>query len=148
MAAESSDRYRLFAATYLVLEQGSKILLLRRFNTGYKDGFYSLPGGHFNGGETARACMVREASEEVGITIRPEDLTVAHTMHRCTPSREYVDFYLLAHAWEGTPSLNEPDKCDDLQWCARKNLPENLVPEVRQALDCMDQGIPYSEFGW
>ena len=33
-------------ASLLILEENSKVLLLRRFDTGYEDGNYTLPSGN------------------------------------------------------------------------------------------------------
>ena len=142
------EHFRIYVATYLVLKIGEKVLLLRRCNTGYRDGYYSLVGGHLDGGEKVTHCMVREAKEEIGITLNPEDLRVVHVAHRIKPDREYIDMYLLADKWVDDPTIKEPEKCDDLQWSEAGNLPDNTVPEVKEALENIDKGIFYSEFGW
>ncbi len=41
----------------------------------------------------------------------------------------------------------EPDKCDDLQFFPLDNLPDMIEP-FRGAIDCIQKGITYSEFGW
>lgn len=56
----SKERFRLIVAVYLILRQNGKILLARRANTGYADGFYSLPAGHLDGDELATEGMARE----------------------------------------------------------------------------------------
>jgi len=43
---------KIVPAAYLVLRDGHNILLLRRFNTGYEDGKYSMIAGHVEDGET------------------------------------------------------------------------------------------------
>ena len=58
-------------SSYLFLIEEDKILLQRRFQTGFEDGSYGVPAGHLDGGETARAGCVREVSEEIGVTINP-----------------------------------------------------------------------------
>ncbi len=40
-------RFVLRSACYLILIREGKILLLRRFNTGWEDGKYTLIFGHF-----------------------------------------------------------------------------------------------------
>ena len=54
-------------AAYLVLIKEKKILLLRRFNTGYEDGNYSFIAGHVEKSESFTACIIREAKEEANI---------------------------------------------------------------------------------
>ena len=123
------------------------MLLLRRFGTGWRDGEYTLPAGHVDGSETIRAELCREALEEIGIAIEPRALKFAHVMHQ-RDNHEYIDFYFTTKTWNGEPKNCEPNKCDDLGWFSLKNLPENILPNVRQALAAYTSNESYSEFGW
>lgn len=73
-----------------------------------------MPAGHLDGGETAREGGVREIKEEIGIVIKPEDMTVVHVMHRKAKNDERIDFFMTARKYTGEIVNNEPDKCDDL----------------------------------
>jgi 8-oxo-dGTP diphosphatase len=142
------DRFSLRSAVYAMLIKDGHILLLRRFNTGWMDGWYSLPAGHLDGGETVTSATVREAREETGVEVLQKDLEIVHVMHRKTTNREYIDFFLTASTWQGTPRVAEPDKSDDLQWFPIDSLPENTVESVRHAIECHQIGVNFSEFGW
>lgn len=142
------ERFRFYGAAYLVLISDGKVLLSRRYNTGYQDGNYSLVAGHLDGGETAKQCIVREAREETGIVLCMEDLEVVHVMQRKIPPREYFDIYIRAQTWDGDITNMEPGKCDDLTWCCPDTLPKNMVPDVKCALENIGNDIHYSEFGW
>ncbi|WP_294678423.1 NUDIX domain-containing protein [uncultured Fluviicola sp.] len=144
----SGEQFKIYIAAYLVLLKKKEVLLLRRFNTGYRDGMYSLVAGHLEHGETAEQCIIREAKEEADITLLPEDLLVKHVMHRRTKDREYIDVYVTAANWNGTIQNMEPHKCDDLSWFSMDSLPENTIDEVVFALKNIEQGIFYSNFGW
>lgn len=135
-------------ASYLFLIQDEKILLQRRFQTGFEDGNYGVPSGHLDGGETAREGGAREMHEELGITIDPQDLNVVHVMHRKAAEDERIDFFVVATKYEGTIVNNEPHKCDDLQFFPFEELPSNTVDYVRQAIERYRSGVFYSEFGW
>ncbi|NTW22178.1 NUDIX domain-containing protein [Candidatus Falkowbacteria bacterium] len=141
------ERFRAYVAAYLVLVKDGQVLLLRRYNTGYQDGNYSLVAGHLDGGETASQCIIREAAEEAGIVLESVDLEVSHVMHRISSDREYFDIYLTASKWSGEVKNMEPEKCDELAWYPLDNLPKNVLPEVKQALDDIRMGVHYSEIG-
>ena len=141
------DRHRVAFAVYLLIERDSEILLLRRANSGWNDGKYTLVAGHVDAGESARTAMVREAAEEVGISLGQEDLDLVHTMYR-NDRDPYVDLYFRATRWSGEPRIMEPDKAGDLRWFPVGSLPSELVSTVRSALSCIQSGNIYSEDGW
>ena len=142
-----TERFRLRAAVHLFLIRGDEILLLRRFNTGYEDGNYSVIAGHLDGDEEVIAAALREAREEVAIVIAPEDVAVVGVMHR-KEADEYIHFFLVASRWAGTITNREPDKCDALAWFPLDGLPANVVPYVRRALDNYRRGRWFDSNGW
>lgn len=127
------NRARFPTTVHLFFIRGGEILLSRRLNTGYRDGEYSVPAGHLDGGETVVAAGCREAREEVGVALAEDDLAFSGVMHRIE-DEERVDFFFLVRAWSGEPFNNEPEKCSDLRWFPLDALPENTVPYVRQAI--------------
>ncbi len=140
-----TERFKIIPAVYLILVRDNKILLLRRYGTGYFDGNYSLPAGHLDGEETLKQAMIREAKEEIGIGLDAADLKLVHTMNRRIPGNERVDFFFTAKEWQGNPKIMETDKCDDLSWFDLNNLPENIIPCIKQAIDSFLSNIVYSE---
>jgi 8-oxo-dGTP pyrophosphatase MutT (NUDIX family) len=134
-------------AVHLLLIKERKILLLRRYNTGYEDGNYSVVAGHLDGNEEIKAAMIREAREEAGIEISPSDIEVVGVMHVLT-DEEYVSFFLSASAWSGEIVNMEPHKCDDLSWFDLDNLPQNTIPYIRRAIENYRNGIWFDSLGW
>ncbi len=137
-----------FAVTvHLFFFRGNQILLIRRFNTGYADGQYSVPAGHLDGNETVVAAARREAEEEVGVKLKAENIIYSSVMHRLN-DEERVDFFVNVQKWDGEPINAEPDKCDDLLWTDVDALPPNTIPYIKQALHNHRNGIKFDEFGW
>ncbi len=134
-------------AVHLFFRRGDSILLLRRFNTGWEDGQYSVPAGHVETGETVTQAAVREAREEVGVNLTRDQLRVVHIMNRKSED-ERIDFFLAVGGWDGEIVNAEPEKCDDLAWFPVASLPVNLIPYVRRAFENYQAGLVYSEFGW
>jgi ADP-ribose pyrophosphatase YjhB (NUDIX family) len=122
-------------------------LLLRRFNTGYADGQYSVPAGHLDGGETVIAAARREGQEETGVSIEAEDVVFSSVVHR-KDGDERVDFFVHVREWQGEPANTEPDKCDELRWANVDELPDDVIPYVRKAIQNHRDGIRFLEFGW
>jgi 8-oxo-dGTP pyrophosphatase MutT (NUDIX family) len=142
-----SKRFKLVSAVHLFLVRDNRVLLLRRHNTGYQDGKYSVVAGHLDGGERVKEAAVREAREEVGLNITPPDLDVVGVMHRLADD-ERIDFFLASTAWSGRIRNAEPDKCDRLGWFDIDDLPENVIPYVRRALENYRSGRWFDSFGW
>lgn len=135
------------SAVHLFFIQDEQILLLCRANTGYMDGYFSVVAGHIEPGETVLEATIREAGEEAGLGLDPENIEVVQVMQRCDGD-ERIDFFVRVHAWEGEIRNKEPEKCDGLEWYPLDALPENTVPYIRQALLNYRQGVWFDSFGW
>ncbi|NUQ83080.1 MAG: NUDIX domain-containing protein [Anaerolineales bacterium] len=132
---------------HLFFIRNNQILLLRRFNTGYRDGEYSVPAGHLDGGETVMQAGIREAKEEVGLELAEGDMILSSVMHRLD-GEERVDFFVQVRKWDGEPFNAEPDKCDDLRWVDVDTLPNNTIPYIRRAIANHQNGTSFDEFGF
>jgi ADP-ribose pyrophosphatase YjhB (NUDIX family) len=141
------ERFRLVSAVHLFLVRDRQVLLLRRSNTGYEDGNYSVVAGHLNGDEEIKDAATREAREETGIEIGPQDLDVVGVMHRRADD-ERIDFFLVTTSWSGQITNMEPNKCDRLAWFDLDQLPENVIPYVRRALENYRHSRWFDSFGW
>ena len=132
------ERYKIIPEVFLLLVVEGKILLSRRFQTGYEDGNYGLPAGHGEYGETMKEGVAREALEEIGIKIALADLDFALTQNRwcADPGNLHarIGFYFTARKWTGKPTNVEPEKCDDLRWFPLEALPVNTIGHVREAI--------------
>ncbi len=142
------EHHKIFAASYLILKKDNKVLMLRRFNTGFKDGEYGLPSGHLEEWEHPSDTIIRESKEEIGIDVSPESLRCVHVIQRRSGERdprEYADFFFVCDAWSGEPGNMEPHKCDDMQWFPMDNLPSNTIGYIREVLNYIESGEFYSE---
>lgn len=139
---------KLPVAVHLILINQNKILLSRRFNTGFQDGNYSLVAGHINGNESIMQAMIRETKEEANIIIFDKALDIVQVMHRKTDVEERIDYFLYTNEWDGKINNNEPNKCDDLRWFPCNQMPDNMVGYVNYALNCYSKKIKFTNFGW
>ncbi len=140
-------RSRFPVAVHLFFFRDDHVLLLRRFDTGWEDGKYSVPAGHVEIGETVIQATIREAREEIGVHLEHQDIEVVHVMNRKS-EEERIDFFLVVKRWTGEIVNNEPDKCDELSWYPLTSLPSNVIPYVRKGWENYRDRILFSEFGW
>ena len=121
-------------AALTILEKEGKILLIRRYNTGFADGQYTLPSGKLHAHETFTQAALRETFEEVNAKIELSDIKSAHIMVEKTEDRDWTHHFFITKKWSGEIKNKEPDKCDDIQWFDINNLPNNMLYFVKQAL--------------
>jgi 8-oxo-dGTP diphosphatase len=140
-------RTKFPVTVHIFFLRDQKVLLLRRCNTGYEDGNYSVVAGHMEEGESITQAAIREAEEEVGVELQPSDMRVVGVMIRKSDDQR-VDFFLAVTTWWGDLANREPDRCDDLAWFPIEGLPANLVYYVRRALENYKQGVWFDEYGW
>ncbi len=133
------DRFAVIVHT-LIQNEAGETLLLRRANTGFMDGYYSLPGGHRETGESVSRCAIRECFEEAGVVV--DEVRPAMVL----PYGDGVNFLFIASAWHGEPVIGEPDKCDGLLFAQAKALPEPAVGWLADAFKSMANGVWYAEF--
>jgi ADP-ribose pyrophosphatase YjhB (NUDIX family) len=137
----------LFAIALLCI--GDTILLVRRCGPGFGQGSYSMVGGKVEAGETARQAVKREVLEEVALDIPESDFELVHTFHRKGMQEKLVALCFKVDISK-MPALhnNEPDKHDDMRFFKLNELPENILPAHKQAIECIQKNISYSEHGW
>lgn len=141
------ERFKLPVAVHLILIKNNEILLQRRYHTGYEDGNYGVVSGHIDGNESVIKAMQREAFEESGIHINENDLKIVHVMHK-KEEIEYISYFLTCKNYTGKIQIMEPDKCDELAFYPLDNLPQNIIPYVKTALEYYQNNEPFSIFGW
>ncbi|HVX45904.1 MAG TPA: NUDIX domain-containing protein [Mycobacteriales bacterium] len=145
-----TDRYRSIVDLYVLLHRADgRILLLERANTGYADGLLCPPSGHLEENESAVSGAIREAREEVGVQIAPEQLQHVHTVHHRSPEGDgRIGIFFRTIEWTGEPHNREPEKCAGLLWADPADPPAHTVPYTSAALAQIQRGRSFSVDGW
>lgn len=143
-------RTSYFPAVCMLIRKDGKMLFVLRTNTGFMDGYYSLPAGRVEPAEAYRAAAIREAKEEVGLTVKPEDAAFRILHHRYYgPEDIWVDAYFEAEQWSGTPVNGEPKEHGEIAWFPADNLPADKILDYQYAaLQAIAAGQTYGEFHW
>ncbi|WP_248960466.1 NUDIX hydrolase [Sphaerisporangium perillae] len=138
-------RFRAIIDVHVLLLRDGELLLARRAGTGYGDGRWHLPSGHLEDGESVTAAAIREAREEIGVTIDPAHLVFAHVMHRAP---ERVGLFFTVERWDGEPYNAEPDKCSEIAWWPLDDLPHDTIDYPAAAIQAIAAGRPFALHGW
>jgi 8-oxo-dGTP diphosphatase len=147
LSMADSHRFKVTGDVHLLLLDGDNILFGRRQNTGFEDGAYHVPSGHLEAGESVTTALIREAKEEIGVTIASEAIEFAHVMHNSSGGGRVAFFFTVRH-WEGTPENREPGKCSEIRWFPLSALPDHMIAYCRTALDHVKASQPFSIYGW
>jgi 8-oxo-dGTP pyrophosphatase MutT (NUDIX family) len=153
-----NEKNIILPAVFLVMKQNNKILLLRRFNTGFQDGQYTFPSGHVERNESPLTAVCREAREEVGVDVHSTDVKLEQVLYRKgynikgigfdNTQIERVDFFFSTERWTGNPNICEPNKCDDVRWFPITALPKNTFPVVKAFLKTYPNQQIYADAGY
>lgn len=135
--AEPPHRHTEVVDVHLLLRRGPEVLLARRASTGYADGLLHAPSGHAEDGEDVREAVIREAAEEIGVELDPDELRVALVMQHRGPGGDprMGWFFEAEYDPERPPRNAEPEKCSELAWYRLDALPDDMVAYCRAGLD-------------
>lgn len=133
-------------ATNVLIERSGKLLLSRRQNKGWGDGLLCIPGGHVEPDETVTRAALREAQEELGLNLQPEDLTYLCTEVKNVSGKFYISAEFIVKT-DQEPVNNEPNQCSELVWVDPNNLPDDVIPNFRNIIEkAYLKGEKYVEF--
>ena len=117
--------------TGVVLKRGKLLILKRKDNDDTYPGVWDCVGGHFEKGESAEQCMLREAREEAGQAMK---------IVRLGPLIEFVDEYgrAVAVPFILRPDPNKailPSEHSEFRWIRLGEVSGyHIVPDLDRAL--------------
>lgn len=142
------DRHSIIPAVWVIVQNSqNQVFLLRRANTGWRDGSWTVPAGHIEKGEGPTAAAIRELKEEAGLDIVADQLSdpLVYFHPEDTKINERVSVFFTLKSYTGTPVNAEPHKADKAGWFDLTDLPAELPPMLRQAFIDIANGLHYSE---
>jgi 8-oxo-dGTP diphosphatase len=117
----------------LLLDGSDRFLLLKRRRPP-EAGCWSIVGGKPNFLESLESCAMREAEEEVGVSIRIERLLGVTDHLLPDENQHWVSPAFLARIVDGEARNCEPEKIGEIRWFSPRQLPENLAMPARNAI--------------
>ncbi|MFA5998790.1 MAG: NUDIX domain-containing protein [Candidatus Babeliales bacterium] len=129
------NRTKTRIAAYLIGLKDNKILLGKRINTDHLNEHWSLPAGHVFEGESAKNAMIREAYEECGIHLQPNDLKAVGAFHHFSDPYDYANYIFKADLSNHSIINTEPEKCAQLEFFDLKQLPSPIAPYIQYVIE-------------
>ena len=130
------DKFPIIVHTLLI--QNEEVFLLRRQKTGVMDGWYGLPGGHMEYGETLKEAAIRECLEEAGVEINTIILRDIYSYR--LEEEQGLNFVFFSEDWVGMAINAEPEVFDDARCFPLHELPGKTIGWVRASISSVRLG--------
>lgn len=135
--AAAPEARELLPAAFAIVRDGlGRVLMVRRAD----DGYWELPGGRVEVGESASVAVVREVAEETGVTIRVTGLAGVYSdpghvlAYPC--GNVYQQFAVCFHAFTpGSDARPDGDETSAVAWFDAEQATQlDMHPAMRQRL--------------
>jgi 8-oxo-dGTP diphosphatase len=136
------------ASHALIYRSDGQLLTIKRDGNPYLRGFWSVPAGHVEAGETATEACVREVREEVGLLLAPSDLRFVLVQQKSgSDGEERVDFFFATNCTRPADVHRASTReVADICWSPPDLLPEPFAPYVAEALLRVNEGVRLSSW--
>ncbi|MGD0897400.1 MAG: NUDIX domain-containing protein [Thermoguttaceae bacterium] len=135
MDAIADDPGRRGAVAIIV--RGDRMLIIRRSRSVVAPLMYCFPGGGIEEGESEQAAVVREVSEELGVTVRP-----LRRLWQCvTPWKVWLAWWLAEMPPQAVPTPN-PAEVESIHWVTPREMSRlpGLLESNRLFLSLIERG--------
>lgn len=110
----------------LVIIQNSKGKFLVQKRSKQKDGKYAFTGGHVKTGETSIEGMMTEIKEEIGLTVKPEELEHIFS-GREDKAQVFFDLYYMQKDLNISELILQEEEVESVQW--------NTIEEIEELIN-------------
>lgn len=147
----TQDPQSFIVCPNLIIIRDQKVLLLRRADRApLFPGRWHCPTGKIEEGESPKQTIIREAFEEVGLTVNPQLGTVVTVRAPDFKNPELIwkdiTLFFILTDFEGEPVNKEPRLHDAMDWFDVNHLPEPIIPVVKAGIEQYLRGEMYGEF--
>jgi ADP-ribose pyrophosphatase YjhB (NUDIX family) len=144
----------IFTVDVFIQYQDSILMFKRSETKKAFPGWWALPGGHIDEGENPLSAAIREAKEETGLALTPQEMQLKFvaTHYHTDRNEVYIVFGFLA-VIEHKPKQLEDNIEGTAQWIEKSQLMklENVLPPVKYYFEHVlnnRSGIMYNYSTW
>ncbi len=126
---------------FIISRDGQKILLQKRSKNKkvWPDMWDVAIGGHVEAGEFSYQAALREAEEELGIVLKPQDLICIGSTTSENPeghgiNRHYNDYYIAFLDIDLSSLTLQPEEVEDVKWFDKEELLKLITEKSNRAI--------------
>lgn len=90
--AHEKNLWHYHVSAWIMNYDGKVLLQQRSFNTRKNPGKWSKTGGHVDAGETCEEAIRREVFEEIGLTVKDDEINNVEIFKSTNPSENYFSY--------------------------------------------------------
>ena len=118
--------------TCALLVNADGLVLLGKRKNSYKSGYYGLPGGRVEVGESLESAIKREILEETGIKV--DSCRYVGVVRETQDGYDFIHFVYVVKNVDDQPKLMEPEKCEGWNWAELDDLGK-ILPGHKAAVE-------------
>jgi len=126
---------KFFIACHGLIKKGSYYLVTKRSSLNdFMPGYWDLPGGTIDFGESLETALIREISEETWLKVKPIKIISAFTKAFPAYGRQVTQLTFLCQYVSGQVVLN-PEEHSEYKWVLKKDIAKlKLIPFVKDLI--------------
>lgn len=129
--SSSEEHWVHVVAGVIFNSSGDEVLLARRPVNKHQGGKWEFPGGKVESVESAKAALIRELDEELGIQVYAEEISsLIEIRHRYTDKSIFLDVWKIS-AFSGKPYGREGQ---EVKWFGLKQLVDLDFPAANASI--------------
>jgi ADP-ribose pyrophosphatase YjhB (NUDIX family) len=130
---EGTECVGLGIGIIILNENDEVVLTLRGITTNNRAGFFELPGGTVEFGESLSKAVIKEAKEETGLDVLP--VGCVSICEDYIEGQHWISFGYLTKVVGGKLENKEPYKFKEVKFVPLNNLPKNTAKLTKKVLD-------------
>lgn len=119
----------MYIIVVLVMIQNSKGEFLIQKRSKQKDGKYAATGGHVKTGQTSIEGIMDEIQEEIGLTVKPEELECIYSQ-RFDETQVFFDLYYMKKDFELSDLVLQEEEVELVQWNTIEEIDELIKKDM------------------
>jgi len=116
------DKFQKIGVTAFI-KNGEKVLIVKRpENASFLPGYFELPGGHVEFGETPEEALIREVKEEVSLDIEPQKPYSTFSYISSNGNKHTIDIQYIVNVINDNQEPKLSEEHESFAWITKNEI--------------------------